>query len=110
MPMTAPSRKYGVIGIAATIAIMLAFLLAANATVNRRTNFKETIATQEHVDRVICARVNKIYVQITKQVQISIAQTPKLAYYKTHPADLRKVQDIQRDELVAFRPQPCPKP
>lgn len=109
MPQRAPHKRYGVIVVAAVIAIMGSFLFAANSTVARRERLNQTLTSQKHTDRVICERVNRIYTQISKSVRVSIEQTPKIMYYKTHPADLRRVQKLQQRQLRAFRPQPCPE-
>jgi hypothetical protein len=109
MPNSPPHRKFGVIAVAATAAIMLAFFLAANGTVNRRDQNRQTNAQQMHNDYVLCTRLNRLYRLIQKQVRQSIKDTPKIAYYRSHLADLARVQKTQQQELRAFTPQPCGK-
>lgn len=99
----------GVIAVTATIAIMLAFLLAANDTRAKRGRVKDTLAAQARTDRVICERVNKLYRLIQAQVRLSLKQNPTLTYYKTHPDELVAVQQATRDEITAFAPKTCPK-
>lgn len=102
-------RRYGVIVGAAVVAIMMSFLIAAHSTRARRQRLDQTNIEHARTDHVICQRVNHIYFVIQGFVRQSIKDTPKIAYYQTHPADLAKVQQTQRDELQAFAPQTCPK-
>lgn len=110
MPQRRIHKRYGMLSIAATIAIIVAFLLAANGTLARRQDASTRLQVQAHTDKVICDRVNKVYRTIQSQLQLSLRAIPTLTYYRTHPAELRAAQARTRAEIVAFRPQPCPHP
>lgn len=109
MPHRSLPRRWGVLAGAATVAIMVAFLLAAVTAKTRRHELKTNLTTQRHTDRVICERVNRVYTVIREQIRLSQVAIPKLTYYQRHPAELARVQAATARELKAFTPKPCPK-
>lgn len=108
MPYKTPDRLKSIIGITATVAIMLAFLFAANQSVARRVRNKQINEQQAHTDQVICERVNRLYTIIQAQLRLAMSSNPKIMYYQQHPAELKRVQDGLSKEITAFAPQPCP--
>jgi hypothetical protein len=51
--------------------------------------------------------VNNIDKIIQAQLRRSLANIPKIMYYKQHPDELRTQLSQVREEIVAFRPQRC---
>lgn len=108
MPYRPYHKKWSIIAGVAAVAIMASFLIAAITTKQRRDDTNRRFSEQVQTDQLICERVNKLYVAIQQQVRLSIKNTPKIAYYKTHPVDLIRAEASLRRELAAFAPRRCP--
>ena len=111
MSYKSPAKKYGVLAFAAVVAIVVSFLFAAKGTLDRRTALADQQvalrAAQVEADKAACLRINKVYRLIQTQLTLSLQTTPKLSYYKHHPAELRRVQRSTRVEIKAFTPEKC---
>ena len=101
------SFRWNVLTVAATIAIVVAFILAAQATSNKRHEDNRLAVILHQADYNACQRINKISKIIQDQVRLSIQSIPKLTYYKTHPAELRAQLLTLHREVEAFAPESC---
>ena len=111
MPQKSPYKRQGAISIAAVIAIVASFFIAGKSTLDRRATLAESvksarIATEEG-DRSACLRINTLDRVIQKNLRLSLRSTPKIAYYKTHPDELRDVLKNIQVEIADFAPQKC---
>ena len=106
-----PHRKYGAIAFAAVVAIVVSFVFAAKGTLDRRQALADKgaalVQASQVADRAACRRINKLDTLIQHQLRLSLVTTPKLAYYKQHPAELRRVLAGTRAEIRAFKPEKC---
>lgn len=107
MPKSPPHKKYGVLAVAAVAAIAVSFFIAGKSTLDRRSAAREQSVQFHRADVAACARINKLYLLIQKQVRLSLTTTPKLTYYKQHPDELAAVQQRTRNEVKAFAPEKC---
>jgi hypothetical protein len=93
--------------LAAVIAIAASFFIATKTTLDRRDQAAQQQVAYTAADRAACARINKLYSLIQKQVRLSLETTPKLTYYKRHPKELAVVLNQAHNEIRAFAPTKC---
>jgi hypothetical protein len=107
MPQKRIHKRYGALAVAAAIAIIVSFFIAAKSTIDRRSAIEAQRQLATRADYDTCLRLNKLYGLIQQQVRLSIQTTPTLEYYKNHPAELATVQARARQEIQAFAPEKC---
>jgi hypothetical protein len=59
--------------------------------------------------RATCVAVNNINVLITKTLQRSLHNLPRLAYFRDHPEDLQVQSEEIRRQIASFTPRTCPQ-
>ena len=107
MPRSQPHKRYGLLAIAATVAIAVSFLIATRSTLDRRHQVMRDHALAANVDRRACQRINQMSRLIQEQLRVSLRALPTIAYYKTHKVELLKAQHRTMAEIQAFAPQKC---
>lgn len=55
----------------------------------------------------ICVAVNNINTVITQTLRRSLANVPRLSYYKQHPDELAQQEAEIRREIRRFKPRTC---
>lgn len=107
MPRSTPHKRYGLLAIAATVAIVVSFFIATRSTLDRREQTVRDHRIATLADYRACLRINKLNRLIQEQLRVSLRGLPTIAYYKRHPAELHRVQHQTANEIRAFAPETC---
>jgi Skp family chaperone for outer membrane proteins len=94
------AREWGLI-LAVMFALLVSVLLIFFA-------LRERKKTLDRSDHQVCIAIRNLDLVVTRQLQRSKVNLPKLAYFREHPEELAQQQESIEAQLKAFRPRECP--
>ena len=88
------------------IAVAAASVATASSLFTISLYAHDRAARQNDINQAVCLAVVKLDTAITDTLKRSLANIPKVQYYREHPAELRAQQADIRRSLKKFVPPP----